>query len=137
MLNKLCERWQATNLWNEICKKKVIICEPKFSDEFEEAISHFYNVIETTTENSGQVDGALFIAVCRGKVSEGLDFADNNARAVICLGMVSHKMSLLTRGLSFPSLWSHISVVAPKQKIQTNFFSKKVCFWGELKFVNS
>ena len=96
MLNKLCERWQATNLWNEICKKKVIICEPKFSDEFEEAISHFYNVIETTTENSGQVDGALFIAVCRGKVSEGLDFADNNARAVICLGMVSHKMSLLT-----------------------------------------
>ena len=27
--------------------------------------------------------GALFLAVCRGKVSEGLDFADNNARAVI------------------------------------------------------
>ena len=27
--------------------------------------------------------GALFIAVCRGKVSEGLDFADDNARAVI------------------------------------------------------
>lgn len=33
------------------------------------------------------MDGALFIAVCRGKVSEGLDFADNNARAVICLGI--------------------------------------------------
>ena len=30
-----------------------------------------------------QQDGALFFAVCRGKVSEGLDFADNNARAVI------------------------------------------------------
>jgi hypothetical protein len=28
----------------------------------------------------GTVDGSLFIAVCRGKVSEGLDFADNNAR---------------------------------------------------------
>lgn len=27
--------------------------------------------------------GALFLAVCRGKVSEGLDFANNNARAVI------------------------------------------------------
>ena len=27
--------------------------------------------------------GALFLAVCRGKVSEGLDFTDNNARAVI------------------------------------------------------
>lgn len=29
--------------------------------------------------------GALFLAVCRGKVSEGLDFSDNNARAVICV----------------------------------------------------
>ena len=28
-------------------------------------------------------DGALFLAVFRGKVSEGLDFADNHARAVI------------------------------------------------------
>ena len=32
-------------------------------------------------------DGALFLAVCRGKVSEGLDFADNNARAVVCVGI--------------------------------------------------
>lgn len=31
--------------------------------------------------------GALFLAVCRGKVSEGLDFADNNARAVICVSV--------------------------------------------------
>ncbi len=30
-----------------------------------------------------QRTGALFFAVCRGKVSEGLDFTDNNARAVI------------------------------------------------------
>ena len=27
--------------------------------------------------------GALLFAVCRGKVSEGLDFSDDNARAVI------------------------------------------------------
>ncbi len=33
------------------------------------------------------MDGALLLAVCRGKVSEGLDFADNNARAVICVGI--------------------------------------------------
>ena len=39
-----------------------------------------------TKDNPGAiygVDGALFLAVCRGKVSEGLDFVDNNARAVI------------------------------------------------------
>ena len=48
-------------------------------------------VIESTNKaceaESDGVDGALFLAVCRGKVSEGLDFADNNARAVICLGI--------------------------------------------------
>lgn len=27
--------------------------------------------------------GACFMAVCRGKVSEGLDFCDGNGRAVI------------------------------------------------------
>lgn len=32
-------------------------------------------------------DGALLIAVCRGKVSEGLDFCDENARAVVTIGI--------------------------------------------------
>lgn len=31
--------------------------------------------------------GAVFFAVCRGKVSEGLDFADKAGRAVIITGM--------------------------------------------------
>lgn len=31
----------------------------------------------------GKKTGALFVAVFRGKVSEGMDFADNYARAVI------------------------------------------------------
>ena len=34
-----------------------------------------------------ETTGALFLAVCRGKVSEGLDFADNFARAVITVGV--------------------------------------------------
>ena len=47
-------------------------------------------MIESTKKDKNgcdTVDGALFLAVCRGKVSEGLDFMDNNARAVICLGI--------------------------------------------------
>lgn len=31
--------------------------------------------------------GACFMAVCRGKVSEGLDFCDVNGRAVIITGL--------------------------------------------------
>ena len=72
LLNKLCERWQQTGLWDEIGNKKVIIAEPRFSDEFESSIRHFNEVIETTSEPTYDgVDGALMIAVCRGKVSEG------------------------------------------------------------------
>lgn len=36
---------------------------------------------------AGTPSGALMLAVCRGKVSEGLDFTDNNARAVVCVGI--------------------------------------------------
>ena len=31
--------------------------------------------------------GACFLAVCRGKVAEGLDFADDNGRACIITGL--------------------------------------------------
>ena len=121
MLSNLSQRWQQTDLWSKILRRKVIVTEPRFSDEFESAIRHFYEVsnfcvacgafcstgfiiikyfitvntifiqvIESTQNDKDRhegVDGALFIAVCRGKVSEGLDFADNNARAVICIGI--------------------------------------------------
>lgn len=40
-------------------------------------------IIVLEMDNETSQNGALFLAVCRGKVSEGLDFADNNARAVI------------------------------------------------------
>ena len=31
--------------------------------------------------------GAILMAVCRGRISEGLDFSDNAARAVIIVGI--------------------------------------------------
>ena len=91
MLNKLTERWQDNGTWNRLSEIKVIICEPRFSDEFESALQRFNDIIRETTENGcggdGTINGSLFIAVCRGKVSEGLDFADNHARAVMCVGI--------------------------------------------------
>lgn len=89
MLDKLVARWQMTGLWNEIETKKFIVCEPRGQHEnFERSMREFYEVIqETEARSSDGIDGALFIAVCRGKVSEGLDFADNNARAVVTIGI--------------------------------------------------
>ncbi|CAL4225614.1 unnamed protein product, partial [Meganyctiphanes norvegica] len=88
LLNKLVERWQATGLWDEISKYKFPLCEPRRSNEFEETISAFYDTIRGTKDaGEDEVNGAFFMAVCRGKVSEGLDFADDNARAVIAVGI--------------------------------------------------
>ena len=44
------------------------------------------NEYRTRVKQSSPV-GACFMAVCRGKVSEGIDFADRDARAVIITGI--------------------------------------------------
>ncbi len=43
----------------------------------------------------GGQTGALFLAVCRGKVSEGLDFSNDNARAVITVGSTAARRVLV------------------------------------------
>ncbi|XP_053729394.1 Fanconi anemia group J protein isoform X2 [Synchiropus splendidus] len=63
MLDKLRDRWTNTGLWEKLEDQKTVITEPRGGD------------------------GALLIAVCRGKVSEGLDFTDDNARAVVTIGI--------------------------------------------------
>lgn len=55
-------------------------------------------------------DGALLIAVCRGKVSEGLDFTDDNARAVV------------TIGIPFPNI-KDLQVIAPLVENAIHFTS--------------
>ncbi|XP_064119923.1 Fanconi anemia group J protein-like isoform X2 [Macrobrachium nipponense] len=89
MLNKLYERWQSTGLWDEISNRKIAITEPRKSEEFESSLRLFYDTIAETrnVEKGGGINGAFLMAVCRGKVSEGLDFTDDNARAVISIGI--------------------------------------------------
>jgi Fanconi anemia group J protein len=45
------------------------------------------HIIAECNDDDSEIDGALFFAVCRGKVSEGMDFADDNARAVITVSL--------------------------------------------------
>jgi len=88
MLDTLTNRWQMTGTWANIMQRKTIVSEPRFSDQLDGVMKEFYEAI-VVNDGKGEIgqDGALFMAVCRGKVSEGLDFADNNARAVICVGI--------------------------------------------------
>lgn len=43
--------------------------------------------MDSILDGKGPTTGALMMAVCRGKVSEGIDFKDNHARAVITVSI--------------------------------------------------
>ncbi|XP_069767555.1 Fanconi anemia group J protein isoform X2 [Narcine bancroftii] len=85
MLDKLQSRWMLTGLWGKLEEVKAVIVEPKGSDksDFDALLQSYYNIIK----DRGNKGGALLVAVCRGKVSEGLDFSDDNARAVVTVGI--------------------------------------------------
>ncbi|CAG2206177.1 BACH1 [Mytilus edulis] len=93
-LEKFIERWKNAGIYEQISKKKKIIQEPRRSDQvdFDDLLNQFYDTIHGVNDEDDEdvgeeTTGALFLAVCRGKVSEGLDFADNFARAVITVGI--------------------------------------------------
>lgn len=56
--------------------------EPQSKDTFVSTMNEYYEKIRDPS-----CRGAIFLAVCRGKVSEGLDFADANGRAVLITGL--------------------------------------------------
>ncbi|KAM4628392.1 Fanconi anemia group J protein [Polymixia lowei] len=84
-LDKLRDRWTNTGLWKRLEERKTVITEPRGGGkgDFDELLQTYYDAIR----HCGERDGALLIAVCRGKVSEGLDFTDDNARAVVTIGI--------------------------------------------------
>ncbi|GFU30407.1 regulator of telomere elongation helicase 1 homolog [Nephila pilipes] len=74
--------WEENGIWQSLSGLKPLFMEPQGKDAFQESIEKYYSVIKDPTSK-----GATLLAVCRGKVSEGLDFADENARAVIITGL--------------------------------------------------
>ncbi|KAF4368255.1 hypothetical protein F8388_007259 [Cannabis sativa] len=63
LLEKLRKRWCETGQWSQLNAKKTLFMD------------------------NANREGAALLAVCRGKVSEGIDFSDDNARAVIIVGI--------------------------------------------------
>ncbi|XP_058226856.1 regulator of telomere elongation helicase 1 homolog [Rhododendron vialii] len=72
----------SSTVWERICKYKQPVVEPRQSSLFPLAIDDFMTKLKDSSTS-----GAVFFAVCRGKVSEGLDFADHAGRAVVVTGM--------------------------------------------------
>ncbi|XP_047157903.1 regulator of telomere elongation helicase 1 homolog isoform X1 [Vigna umbellata] len=72
----------SMSIWDRICKHKKPVIEPRESSSFPLSIKDYMTKLNDTSTS-----GAVFFAVCRGKVSEGLDFADHAGRAVVITGL--------------------------------------------------
>ncbi|KAI8020505.1 hypothetical protein LOK49_LG04G02653 [Camellia lanceoleosa] len=72
----------SSTIWERICKHKLPVVEPRQSSLFPLSIDDYMTKLKDSSTS-----GAVFFAVCRGKVSEGLDFADHAGRAVVITGM--------------------------------------------------
>jgi hypothetical protein len=88
LLDKLISRWKDTGMYEQLKEHKHVLCEPRGTDkkEFENILGQFQGHIDQSKKKK-TAKGVLLFAVFRGKVSEGLDFKDENARAVLSIGI--------------------------------------------------
>uniref|UniRef100_A0A3Q3K5R3 Regulator of telomere elongation helicase 1 n=1 Tax=Monopterus albus TaxID=43700 RepID=A0A3Q3K5R3_MONAL len=82
LMEKTLEFWRAHGHADRIENIKPMFVEPKGKGTFTEVIDGYYNKV-----NDAASKGGSFFAVCRGKASEGLDFADTFGRGVIITGL--------------------------------------------------
>jgi regulator of telomere elongation helicase 1 len=82
LLETCYEIWQNHDLVSKISKAKPLLREPKDPAHYQLVMDRYYSSI--FEEKDG---GAILMGVCRGRISEGLDFSDNAARCVMIVGI--------------------------------------------------
>lgn len=109
LMEKLCDRWRKTGQWSRLNARKPLFVEPRGGnqEEFDNVLKGYYDSVSrrkkpafgrkrrmkktddnvTDSTEVTNCKGAAFLAVFRGKVSEGIDFSDDNARVVIVVGI--------------------------------------------------
>ena len=76
------DEWCKSGIFDKIHKRKPVYMEPKNSLEYQPIMNQYY---QTIFEEESK--GAILMGVCRGRISEGLDFSDKAARCVIVVGI--------------------------------------------------
>ena len=69
--------------WRRLLSHKAIVLEPRSSSDLKDAMSEFDRYISSSAKSSG----CVLMGVCRGKISEGIDFSDARCRAVVITGI--------------------------------------------------
>jgi len=68
--------------WKRLLGAKSIVVEPKTSADLPDAISEFHRYLKLPRST-----GCILMGVCRGKISEGIDFSHEQSRAVVITGL--------------------------------------------------
>lgn len=97
------EQWQAASVCKDIESKagKKVFIEPKDPSKYQATMERYYKTIFGLDQRKGGKGakekvtgtGAVLMGVCRGRISEGLDFSDNAARCVIVIGIPYPQMT--------------------------------------------
>jgi len=66
-------------------KLKTLVVEPRDASECAAAVQTFQDAVQSSLFRG--TGGAMLLAVCRGKLSEGVDFADSACRGVVITGL--------------------------------------------------
>ncbi|KAK6760178.1 hypothetical protein RB195_021609 [Necator americanus] len=75
-----CRKGSSKSYYDSMLEAKSIVVEPKQKNTLSQIRHEF-------TQGVRNGHGAMFFAVCRGKVSEGIDFSDADSRAVCVVGI--------------------------------------------------
>ncbi|KAI8814265.1 helicase C-terminal domain-containing protein [Cladochytrium replicatum] len=81
-MKQMQERWIETGHYKAIVSKKEVFEEPRASSNAE--VSQLMSAYDASVKSP---KGAIMFCVHRGKMSEGIDFTDGKARAVIAIGI--------------------------------------------------
>ncbi|GKY99980.1 hypothetical protein MPSEU_000951500 [Mayamaea pseudoterrestris] len=68
--------------WKRLTCTKSVVIEPRSSADLPDAISEFQRLLALPKSR-----GCILMGVCRGKISEGIDFANEQSRAVVITGL--------------------------------------------------
>lgn len=104
-LNDLVTHWKNTDVYSELTRvKQQIFIEPNNSGDVEKVLHNY-------SQSITQHNGAVLFSVVGGKLSEGINFQDDLARAVFMIG------------LPYPNLMSG-ELIAKKNFIETTTIEK-------------
>lgn len=73
---------EPMNPWKRLLGVKAVVVEPRSTTDLPDAINEFHKYL-----NMPKSKGVALFGVCRGKISEGIDFAHDMCRAVVITGL--------------------------------------------------